>query len=241
MTPPRLSPQSAPHPPANRAFTLVELLTVIAIVGIIAGILIPVVGRARESARAANCIQNLRSLGTAFQLYVADNQGLYPALRWRNDSNAPEAKNPSGKGWQIEISPYFGRKISTFTQLGDTTDAQAHCPEFVHRYKDEDSYGSTNSRGYGMNANIGVTNAWDLRFRATQIVHPARTILVGDSGDYHLNITSNWSPSASIPGGYVSGDPVRHRNKANYLFFDGHVSTLSPEDALAALVNRPAN
>ncbi len=60
---------------AGAGFTLVELLTVIAIIGILAAIIIPVTGRVRESAKSAACMSNLRQLGFAFQLYVDDNKG----------------------------------------------------------------------------------------------------------------------------------------------------------------------
>ncbi|WP_043584481.1 DUF1559 domain-containing protein, partial [Geminisphaera colitermitum] len=72
----------------SRAFTLIELLTVIAIIGILAAIIIPTVGKVRDSARAASCRSNLRQLGTATLLYVEDTRGKifpYPATdadRW---------------------------------------------------------------------------------------------------------------------------------------------------------------
>ncbi|EIQ02076.1 prepilin-type N-terminal cleavage/methylation domain-containing protein [Opitutaceae bacterium TAV1] len=64
----------------HRAFTLVELLTVIAIIGILAAILIPVVGKVRKSARRAECISNLRQLVTAAHLYANDNKGNFPIV-----------------------------------------------------------------------------------------------------------------------------------------------------------------
>ncbi|RRJ95503.1 prepilin-type N-terminal cleavage/methylation domain-containing protein [Opitutaceae bacterium TAV4] len=70
-------PVAATQPP-KRAFTLIELLTVIAIIGILAGILIPVVGRARESARTTQCLSNFRQLGMAFQLFLGDQKDLLP-------------------------------------------------------------------------------------------------------------------------------------------------------------------
>ncbi|CAM2992077.1 prepilin-type N-terminal cleavage/methylation domain-containing protein [Rariglobus hedericola] len=71
--------KSAPH--ASHGFTLVELLTVIAIIGILAAILIPVVGSARRSAQTSACAANLRQLSLAVILYAQDNRGTLPAAR----------------------------------------------------------------------------------------------------------------------------------------------------------------
>lgn len=60
------------------AFTLIELLTVIAIIGILAAILIPVTARVREQARLAACQSNLRQLGLAVHLYAEANDDMIP-------------------------------------------------------------------------------------------------------------------------------------------------------------------
>jgi general secretion pathway protein G len=59
-------------------FTLLELLTVIAIIGVLAAILFPVVGFARAKARNAQCVGNLRQIGLGVQMYVADHKGWLP-------------------------------------------------------------------------------------------------------------------------------------------------------------------
>jgi len=63
----------------SAGFTLIELLVVIAIIAILAAILFPVFARARESARRANCLSNLKQLGTSFQMYAQDYDETFPS------------------------------------------------------------------------------------------------------------------------------------------------------------------
>ena len=69
---------------AKAAFTLVELLTVIAIIAVLAGIIFPVFATVRGKARQATCQSNLRQIGMAVQMYASDYDGLYP---WAKDAS----------------------------------------------------------------------------------------------------------------------------------------------------------
>lgn len=61
-----------------KKFTLIELLVVIAVMGILASMLLPVLGKARERARRTSCANNLKQMGVAFMMYADDNEGKLP-------------------------------------------------------------------------------------------------------------------------------------------------------------------
>ena len=77
----------------SSAFTLIELLTVIAIIGILAAIIIPTVSKVRHTARQTKCTAQLREWGRIIQLYSIENKGTYAVKNW--------ASAVSGQG------PYF--------------------------------------------------------------------------------------------------------------------------------------
>jgi prepilin-type N-terminal cleavage/methylation domain-containing protein/prepilin-type processing-associated H-X9-DG protein len=80
----------------TRGFTLIELLVVIAIIGILAGMVFPVFARARESARKAVCLSNVKNIALAFQMYLADNNDTFPPSEHRQEVIDYFQGNPGG-------------------------------------------------------------------------------------------------------------------------------------------------
>ena len=75
-------------PRFNKGFTLIELLVVIAIIGILAGILLPVLSRARESARKTQCMSNVKQIGMGLIMYANENSETFPSSTASNPAMA---------------------------------------------------------------------------------------------------------------------------------------------------------
>lgn len=222
--------------PSLRAFTLIELLTVIAVIGVLAGILIPVVSKARASARVSVCGANMRQIGTAIDLYVADNKGRYPYAYY---VPAPDSSDTQRKTWDTLISPYLFS-----VQLAGTSNTQYQvmlCPSDADPMPDGGQAKRTyamvrGSDGFGITTNGDASTPRVGRSRA-EVEEPAKTLLLAEYSQ-HPSTGGSWN-MIGHPANSAVDSPVRqlasgngaelHGGKFNYLFADGHVQFLSPD------------
>ncbi len=103
-------------PSRHRAFTLIELLVVVAIIGILAALVFPVFTRARESARRAVCLSNVRNVCSAVQMYLADNDDVLPPRYERReevhayfDASPGGGSHPDGGSTKDSIGGHCNR------------------------------------------------------------------------------------------------------------------------------------
>lgn len=85
----------------RRAFTLVELLVVIGIIGVLMAVLVPVLGKAREASTRVKCLSNLRQLGTAFQMYALAFRDRVPLGYWSGQKQGNYLINYNENGQQF--------------------------------------------------------------------------------------------------------------------------------------------
>ncbi len=85
----------------NKGFTLIELLVVIAIIAILAGMLLPALNRARESARRIKCLNNVRQISVASHLYAADHREVFPS-------------GNTIANWAVELYPSYTEDFNMF-------------------------------------------------------------------------------------------------------------------------------
>ncbi|MEM6550770.1 MAG: DUF1559 domain-containing protein [Planctomycetota bacterium] len=104
----------------TRGFTLIELLVVISIIALLIGILLPVLTSAREAARSANCLSNLRQIGVGTGIYTNEND--YLPFGFYNDAANPGPD--SSTSWNRLIRNAFGNSGVTITETAGLPDSE---------------------------------------------------------------------------------------------------------------------
>jgi prepilin-type N-terminal cleavage/methylation domain-containing protein/prepilin-type processing-associated H-X9-DG protein len=209
-------------------FTLIELLVVIAIIAILASILFPVFAQAREKARQASCMSNLKQIGTGWIMYAGDYDGGYPTKGYYY----PDFGSPLTI--RVYYSWYGGQHAENFDPAG----AYKQFPRegLIQPYmKNVDVQDCVSAAGYDPDAAnekiaYGMNNTylvWDNALDA-----PAETIMLADVIRVAVGangVTLGRNPLLFRPdNSRASVLHGRHSGVANILWADGHVKAVKP-------------
>jgi prepilin-type N-terminal cleavage/methylation domain-containing protein/prepilin-type processing-associated H-X9-DG protein len=203
----------------RRGFTLIELLVVIAIIAILAAILFPVFAKAREKARQASCLSNIKQMATAGMMYSQDYDEMFP-ISHQTDGDGIlrrwcETLIPYVKNSQIWRCPSDGGVLPRWSTGPDAF-----------------------ACSYASNYNLQST-------AVGRVVAPASTVWMCDAGASYTNGASGRlaTPVVALEGSWILYDPIgatvadtnwcgpnpRHNEMSNVNFCDGHAKALKAD------------
>lgn len=234
----------------KKAFTLIELLVVIAIIAILASILFPVFGRARENSRRSVCQSNLKQVGLAVLAYTQDYDEKFPIGNYFSGDSTNIGNIP----WQQVVDPYIkGGYTGGTVANADKAKSVYVCPSYA--FSDPKNAIRRPSSSYGLNYHltkfygsiatggvVGNDPEWNAPPKSiASIQEAARVVLAAEISGGRVTTTGNDTDNYPATGNvtsqiwkafgtnWVTGRN-RHFGGSNYLFSDGHVKWVKTPD-----------
>ncbi len=204
----------------RKGFTLIELLVVIAIIAILAAILFPVFARAREKAKAASCLSNMKQIVLGAAMYVSDyDDNVFGHIAGnRYQTNPPWPWPGPYYMWHQQMYPYV-KNLQLFV-----------CPSVPNSKLSAQSDGSPaydSTLGYGMNYEITY---FYRHLNMSDFTRPAQTLWFTDCRYYVVYpayYTYTYPTNSTYGMNGIARLDIRHNEGANVGFVDGHAKWLS--------------
>lgn len=216
-------------------FSLIELIVVVGIIALLAGMVIPTIGRVRENGKSTECVNNLRQIGQGFALYVDEHRGIFPG-----DGTAggvgTEADIAQADAWYNVIPPYL--QMDSYKTLSER--GRVPCPgsgkslficpnspketalAMQYQAGEHSSFYCSYAMNYWVNVSERGIPTLTKRLRMTQIQAPSVFVILTESPD---GLLAKVHP-ATMRHEDPSMTAFRHREKVNALFADWHVESI---------------
>ncbi|MDB6068007.1 MAG: hypothetical protein JWR26_4215 [Pedosphaera sp.] len=232
--PPGRRPQSGPG-----GFTLIELLVVIAIIAILAGLLLPVLAKAKQKANAITCINNQRQLMLAWTMYANDNHdSLVPNGEKGNQVSSPTDPSLQPGGANAQWCPGWMQDASAvnvaFIQAGliypyINNFAVYKCPADKSKYPLNTAFGQPRVRSMSMNAWMNPIRIWQgemnvKTFRKQNDINgpgPSQAFVFIDENPYAID-DGYFVCDLNQPNFWVNVPATYHNNAGGMSYADGH-------------------
>jgi len=216
----------------RRAFTLIELLVVIAIIAILASILFPVFARARENARRASCLSNLKQIGLGMMQYTQDYDEKYPPSWWcqgttascpaealNTDPSMPSALfsvngNSSGSGhYQTWMDFIFSYVKSTQIFVCPSSPVAKTMPNYGY------SLAFSNYGGYASSKFGGPSSGNYIPISIAAVTRPSEVIAIAEYSSSYSYTMAPWNMTAT---NIANKAVAPHLDGGNAIYADGH-------------------